>query len=93
MCADIKGSTIISHGGNVSLHNVAQVPNQYIEYFKSVSKFKLFNMNNICVLLRAIKHVLTTDRLKLEIIVDVPVLTDGDVSRALIVYSPGKVVG
>ena len=68
--ADIKGGTIISYDGNVSLLEVAQVPNQYIEEFKSVTKFKVFNTNNIWVSLRAIKRVMQDDGLKLDIIVN-----------------------
>ncbi len=68
--ADIKGGTIISYGGNVSLLEVAQVPNAYMEEFKSVTKFKVFNTNNIWVSLRAIKRVMQSELLKLDIIVN-----------------------
>lgn len=68
--ADIKGGTIISYDGKVSLLEVAQVPSQYIEEFKSVSKFKVFNTNNIWVSLRAIKRVMQANEMKLDIIVN-----------------------
>lgn len=68
--ADIKGGTIISYGGRVSLLEVAQVPSKYMEDFKSVTKFKVFNTNNIWVSLRAIKRVMLADQLKLDIIVN-----------------------
>lgn len=68
--ADIKGGTIISYGGHVSLLEVAQVPSQYIEEFKSVTKFKVFNTNNIWVSLHAIKRVMQQNELKLDIIVN-----------------------
>lgn len=68
--ADIKGGTIISYDGNVQLLEVAQVPSQYIEEFKSVSKFKVFNTNNIWVSLRAIKRVMQEGAMKLDIIVN-----------------------
>lgn len=68
--ADIKGGTIISYGGQVSLLEVAQVPSQYIEEFKSVTKFKVFNTNNIWCSLRAIKRVMMAKQLKLDIIVN-----------------------
>lgn len=68
--SDIKGGTIISYDGKVSLLEVAQVPAQYIEEFKSVSKFKVFNTNNIWVSLRAIKRVMQANEMKLDIIVN-----------------------
>lgn len=68
--ADIKGGTIISYNGKVSLLEVAQVPVQHIEEFKSVTKFKVFNTNNIWVSLRAIKRVMQEGAMKLDIIVN-----------------------
>lgn len=68
--ADIKGGTLISYAGKVSLLEVAQVPSKYIEEFKSVSKFKVFNTNNIWVSLRAIKRVMQSSGLQLDIIVN-----------------------
>lgn len=68
--ADIKGGTIISYDGKVSLLEVAQVPPQYIEEFKSVSKFKVFNTNNIWVSLRAVKRIMQANEMKLDIIVN-----------------------
>lgn len=68
--ADIKGGTIISYDGKVSLLEVAQVPGKYIEEFKSVTKFKVFNTNNIWVSLRAIKRVMQANEMKLDIIVN-----------------------
>lgn len=68
--ADIKGGTIISYDGKVSLLEVAQVPSKYMEEFKSVSKFKVFNTNNIWVSLRGIKRVMQSREMKLDIIVN-----------------------
>lgn len=68
--ADIKGGTIISYNGKVSLLEVAQVPSKHLEEFKSVSKFKVFNTNNIWVSLRAIKRVMQSEEMKLDIIVN-----------------------
>lgn len=68
--ADIKGGTIISYNGKVSLLEVAQVPSQHMEEFKSVTKFKVFNTNNIWVSLRAIKRVMQAGEMKLDIIVN-----------------------
>ena len=41
--ADVKGGTLIDYDGNIRLLEVAQVPNEHIEDFKSVRKFKIFN--------------------------------------------------
>jgi len=68
--ADIKGGTIISYDGKVSLLEVAQVPKKYLEQFKSIKKFKVFNTNNIWLNLRAIKRIMQTTGLELDIIVN-----------------------
>ena len=45
--ADVKGGTLIDYEGNIQLLEVAQVPSEHIEDFKSVRKFKIFNTNNL----------------------------------------------
>jgi UTP--glucose-1-phosphate uridylyltransferase len=68
--ADIKGGTIISYDGKVSLLEVAQVPKKHVEEFKSVSKFKVFNTNNIWLNLRAVQKLMQSGEMKLDIIVN-----------------------
>jgi UTP--glucose-1-phosphate uridylyltransferase len=68
--ADIKGGTIISYDGKVSLLEVAQVPKKYVDEFKSVSKFKVFNTNNVWINLRAVQRVMRENSMKLDIIVN-----------------------
>ena len=41
--ADVKGGTIVDYEGTVRLLEVAQVPAEHVEDFKSVRKFKIFN--------------------------------------------------
>lgn len=50
--ADVKGGTLIDYDGNIRLLEVAQVPNEHIEDFKSVRKFKIFNTNNLWINLK-----------------------------------------
>lgn len=64
--ADIKGGTLISYDGKVKLLEVAQVPSKYLDEFKSVKKFKVFNTNNIWLNLNALKKLF--DSLELDII-------------------------
>eukprot|EP00188_Purpureofilum_apyrenoidigerum_P003936 Plantae.Rhodophyta-Purpureofilum_apyrenoidigerum.ctg4270.p1 GENE.Plantae.Rhodophyta-Purpureofilum_apyrenoidigerum.ctg4270~~Plantae.Rhodophyta-Purpureofilum_apyrenoidigerum.ctg4270.p1 ORF type:complete len:521 (-),score=134.69 Plantae.Rhodophyta-Purpureofilum_apyrenoidigerum.ctg4270:972-2330(-) len=64
--ADIKGGTLISYDGKVKLLEVAQVPSEYLDEFKSVKKFKVFNTNNIWLKLSAIKE--KESKLELDII-------------------------
>lgn len=68
--ADVKGGTLIDYDGVVRLLEIAQVPSQHVEDFKSVSKFKIFNTNNLWINLRAIKRVIEQKLLRLEIIVN-----------------------
>jgi len=62
--ADIKGGTLIEYGGMIKLLEIAQVPSQHVEDFKSIKKFKIFNTNNIWVSLSAIKRIVESGVLK-----------------------------
>lgn len=66
--ADVKGGTIVNYNGKVRLLEIAQVPAQYTEEFKSIKKFKYFNTNNIWANLKAIKRIVENNELSLEII-------------------------
>ncbi|WRX20789.1 UDPGP family - like 2 [Theobroma cacao] len=66
--ADVKGGTLISYEGKVQLLEIAQVPDEHVNEFKSIEKFKIFNTNNLWVNLRAIKRLVEADALKMEII-------------------------
>ncbi|KAH9602276.1 hypothetical protein KSS87_015437 [Heliosperma pusillum] len=66
--ADVKGGTLISYEGKVQLLEIAQVPDEHVGEFKSIEKFKIFNTNNLWVNLNAIKRLVESDALKMEII-------------------------
>jgi len=66
--ADVKGGTIIDYEGSVRLLEIAQVPKEHVNEFKSIKKFKYFNTNNIWLNLQAIKRVVENDELEMEII-------------------------
>ncbi|PUU74793.1 UTP--glucose-1-phosphate uridylyltransferase-domain-containing protein [Tuber borchii] len=66
--ADVKGGTIIDYEGTVRLLEIAQVPKEHEQDFKSIKKFKYFNTNNIWLNLKAIKRVVENHELELEII-------------------------
>ncbi len=72
--ADIKGGTLINYDGKMRLLEIAQVPPEHVEDFKSVKKFKIFNTNNLWINLKAIKRVVENRELDLEIIVNVKVM-------------------
>ncbi|PWN41508.1 putative UTP-glucose-1-phosphate uridylyltransferase [Ceraceosorus guamensis] len=76
--ADVKGGTLIDYNGTIRLLEIAQVPSEHTEEFKSVKKFKIFNTNNLWLNLRAIKRVLENDELDLEIIVNNKSLDNGE---------------
>jgi len=75
--ADIKGGTLVTIDGNIRLLEVAQVPNEHLEDFKSIKKFKIFNTNNLWVNLKAVKRVMEEEELAMEIIVNNKVTDDG----------------
>ncbi|KAJ3109563.1 UTP-glucose-1-phosphate uridylyltransferase [Physocladia obscura] len=74
--ADIKGGTLIDYGGQVRFLEIAQVPSEFVEEFKSIKKFKIFNTNNLWVSLKAIKRLINESVFSLEIIESVKT-TDG----------------
>jgi UTP--glucose-1-phosphate uridylyltransferase len=66
--ADVKGGTIIDYEGRARLLEIAQVPKDHVNEFKSIKKFKYFNTNNIWMNLKAVKRVVENDELEMEII-------------------------
>eukprot|EP01103_Thecamoeba_quadrilineata_P020520 TRINITY_DN8859_c0_g1_i1.p1 TRINITY_DN8859_c0_g1~~TRINITY_DN8859_c0_g1_i1.p1 ORF type:complete len:499 (+),score=103.34 TRINITY_DN8859_c0_g1_i1:34-1497(+) len=56
--ADIKGGTLIEYEGVPKLLEIAQVPPNKVEEFKSIKKFKIFNTNNLWINLNAMKRIL-----------------------------------
>lgn len=47
--ADVKGGTLILYEDHLRLLEIAQVPKDRLEDFKSVKKFKIFNTNNLWI--------------------------------------------
>lgn len=76
--ADIKGGTLIDYDGQVRLLEIAQVAPEHVDEFKSIKKFKIFNTNNLWINLKAVKRVLESDGLNLEIIVNQKTLESGE---------------
>lgn len=66
--ADVKGGTLINYGGQVRLLEIAQVPKEHVEEFKSIKKFKNFNTNNLWINLKAIKRLIESNSISSEII-------------------------
>jgi UTP--glucose-1-phosphate uridylyltransferase len=58
--ADVKGGTLVTSDGGktVSLLELAQVPAQHVDEFKSIDKFNVFNTNNLWVRLTELKRIL-----------------------------------
>ncbi|XP_015244921.1 PREDICTED: UTP--glucose-1-phosphate uridylyltransferase-like isoform X2 [Cyprinodon variegatus] len=68
--ADVKGGTLIQYEGKLRLLEIAQVPKSHVDEFKSVSKFKIFNTNNLWISLPAIKRLQEQNAMDMEIIVN-----------------------
>lgn len=75
--ADVKGGTLIKYANKLRLLEIAQVPKEHVEEFKSVKKFKIFNTNNLWMRLKSIEYLVTNDKLDLEIIVNPKHLESG----------------
>ncbi|CAD6194071.1 unnamed protein product [Caenorhabditis auriculariae] len=68
--ADVKGGTLIQYEGRLMLLEIAQVPKDYTDEFKSISKFRIFNTNNLWAKLDAMKRVVENNQLEMEVIVN-----------------------
>ncbi len=66
--ADVKGGTLIQYDGHLRLLEVAQVPKDHLEDFKSVKKFNVFNTNNLWLRLESIKDAVSQNTLDMEVI-------------------------
>lgn len=75
--ADIKGGTLINYEGHLRLLEVAQVPKDHLEEFKSVKKFNVFNTNNLWISLESIKNAVEERTLDMEVIVNPKTLDNG----------------
>ncbi|XP_066515906.1 UDP-glucose pyrophosphorylase 2a isoform X2 [Hoplias malabaricus] len=75
--ADVKGGTLIQYDNKLRLLEIAQVPKAHVDEFKSVTKFKIFNTNNLWISLPAIKRLQEGNTLDLEIIVNPKTLDGG----------------
>ncbi|KZT04671.1 UTP--glucose-1-phosphate uridylyltransferase [Laetiporus sulphureus 93-53] len=75
--ADVKGGTLIDYEGTIQLLEIAQVPSEHVEDFKSVRKFKIFNTNNLWINLRAVKRIMEEEGMELDIIVNPKTTDDG----------------
>lgn len=75
--ADVKGGTLIQYENKLRLLEIAQVPSEHVDDFKSVKTFKFFNTNNIWANLKAIDRVLSEKTLNMEIIVNNKTLDHG----------------
>lgn len=67
---DLQGGTLIQYDGKLRLLEIAQVPKAHVDEFKSVSKFKIFNTNNLWISLPAIKRLQEQSVMDMEIIVN-----------------------
>ncbi|XP_048858303.1 UTP--glucose-1-phosphate uridylyltransferase-like isoform X2 [Brienomyrus brachyistius] len=75
--ADVKGGTLIEYDGKLRLLEIAQVPKAHVDEFKSVTKFKIFNTNNLWISLPAIKRLQEKNSMDMEIIVNPKTLDGG----------------
>lgn len=75
--ADVKGGTLIKYEEKLRLLEMAQVPKENVEEFKSVNKFRIFNTNNLWMKLSAIKRLVSNNAIHMEIIPNHKVLDNG----------------
>ncbi|XP_013409055.1 UTP--glucose-1-phosphate uridylyltransferase-like [Lingula anatina] len=75
--ADVKGGTLVEYRGKLRLLEIAQVPKDFVDEFKSVNKFRIFNTNNLWIKLDAVRRVIEDKTIHMEIIVNPKTMDDG----------------
>lgn len=76
--ADVKGGTLIGYDDKLRLLEIAQVPKHHVDEFKSVTKFKIFNTNNLWMKLSAVKRLVESgNNREIEVIVNNKRLSGG----------------
>jgi len=75
--ADVKGGTLVHYDGKLRLLEIAQVPKEHVDEFKSVRKFKIFNTNNLWMNMKAVKKIIEERTIHMEIIVNPKTLDNG----------------
>ena len=63
-----QGGTLIDYNGQVRLLELAQVPKEYVEEFKRVSKFRIFNTNNLWISLSSMRRLVEEKAIHMEVI-------------------------
>lgn len=75
--ADVKGGTLIEYEKKIRLLEIAQVPKENVDEFKSVKKFKIFNTNNLWMKLSSVGSLVKTGGIDMEVIVNYKTLDNG----------------
>ena len=69
---------MIEYEGRARLLEIAQVPKEHVDEFKSVSKFKIFNTNNLWLRIDAVDRLCQNGQIEdMEIIVNEKTLANG----------------
>ena len=70
---------MIEYEGRARLLEIAQVPKEHVDEFKSVSKFKIFNTNNLWLRIDAVDRLCQNGQIEdMEIIVNEKTLSNGE---------------
>lgn len=75
--ADVKGGTLIQYENRLRLLEIAQVPKENVDEFKSVKKFKIFNTNNLWMKLSSMSELVQSGNIDMEVIVNHKTLETG----------------
>lgn len=75
--SDVKGGTLIMFEDRLQLLEIAQVPKNNVDEFKSITKFKVFNTNNLWASLPAINRLIKNGSIQTEVIANRKTLDDG----------------
>ncbi|MEE9258599.1 MAG: UTP--glucose-1-phosphate uridylyltransferase [Nitrospinaceae bacterium] len=68
--ADVKGGTMYQEDGKLKLLEIARVPDEHVDEFCGLRKFRVFNTNNIWINLAHLRKKLEEGPLDLDVIVN-----------------------
>lgn len=65
---DRKGGTLVVNDGHLELLEIGQVPDEQLDLFMDIERFRVFNTNNVWVNLNALKKLVETNSVHLPLI-------------------------
>jgi UTP--glucose-1-phosphate uridylyltransferase len=77
--ADVKGGVPVFYKNQLSLLEIAQVPEKHLAEFQDIERYSYFNTNNFWIDLASLKNVMDERRMQLPVIQNKKIINDIDI--------------